>query len=179
MERFDGACALTRGTAAALLAVALVLVGSLAACSSQRLTHHAAPSSAAPTTAAATDRDWAADDACDNVEAQVRLARYAELDFDDAFNRLGPDYGAKLMAFVAAETNAIQQVADTTKNDMPDPPLSAIRGWLEAARAYLSILQNPHSSLVDVYHASGRSVDAYNAVAEVCGPIIAKRESGV
>jgi hypothetical protein len=179
MQRFDGARALARGTAAALLAAALFLVGSLAACSSQRLTHHAPSASPPPTNTTSADRDWAADDACDNVEAQARLARYAETDFADAFNRLGPDYDAKREVFIAAESNAVQQVATTTNDDVPDPPLAAIRGWLDAARALISTLQNPQSSLVAVYQASGRTVDAYNAVADVCGPIMLKRDKGI
>ena len=178
MERFDGARALARGTAGTLLAAVLVLVGSLAACSSQRLTHHASSASAAPTNTTSADRDWAADDACDNVEAQVRLARYAELNFDDAFNRLGPDYDAKLMAFVAAETNAVQQVATATNNNVPDPPLAAIHAWLDAARAYISTLQG-QSGLVAVYNASERARNAYNAVADLCGQIIMKRDKGI
>jgi hypothetical protein len=112
------------------------------------------------------------------MEAQVRLARYAELDFDDAFNRLGPDYDAKLMAFVAAETNAVQQVANATNNNVPDPPLAAIRAWLDAAHAYISTLQS-QSGLVAVYNASERARNAYNAVADLCGQIIMKRDKGI
>lgn len=100
------------------------------------------------------------------------------MDFDEAFNRLGPDYDAKVMAFVAAETNAVQQVANTTNNAVPDPPLAAIRAWLEAARAYISTLQS-QSGLVAVYNASERARNAYNAVADRCGSIMSKRDTGL
>jgi len=177
MERSNGARALTHGTAGALLAAVLVFVGSTAACSGHRPAHHAS-SSAAPTTATSDERAWAADDACDNVIAQERLARYAEVDFADAFNRLGPDYDAKRQAFVAAESNAVQQVATVTNDDVPDPPLAAIRAWLDAARAFVSTLQS-QSGMVAVYHASERTLNAYNAVVDICGPIMLKRDKGI
>ncbi|MCV7350919.1 hypothetical protein [Mycobacterium parmense] len=171
--------ATARQIAAPLLAAVLVLVGSMAACSTPHPGSHASPP---PAATASTDAAWAADDACENVEAQARLARYSELDFDqqfNTFNTASPAYDATRLAFIAAESNAVQQVSDALGSDVPDPPVGAIRAWLDAARALIMVLQS-QSDLVTVYNATERVRNVYNdGIAEVCGPIIMKRDNGL
>lgn len=109
--------------------------------------------------------------------------QYAVTDFANAFNARSPDMGAKGDALAAAESNAVQQVANGMSSDVPDPPLGAIRTWMDAARAYVSALQNQslqnQSGLVAVYKAGHKALMAYNAAAEACEPIIQRRFRGL
>jgi hypothetical protein len=91
--------------------------------------------------------------------------------------------GAKANALAAAESNAVQQVSNGMGSDVPDPPVGAIRTWLDDARAYVSALQTQslqtQSGLVAVYKAGHKALMAYNAAAEACGPILQRRKLGV
>jgi hypothetical protein len=90
---------------------------------------------------------------------------------------------AKADALAAAESNAVQQVSNGMSSDVPDPPLGAIRTWMDAARAYISALQTQslqaQSGLVAVYKAGHKNVVAYNAAHEACDPILQRRKLGV
>jgi hypothetical protein len=173
-----GARAMTRQIAAALLAAVLAIGGLIAACSSSHPRNQvSSPSPSAVTPSADPALD--ADDACDNLSAQEQLAQYAETDFTNAFNARSPDMGAKGAALAAAESNAVQQVSNGMSSDVPDPPLGAIRTWMDAARAYISALQTQslqnQSGLVAVYKAHHKALMAYNAAAEACEPTLKKR----
>jgi hypothetical protein len=169
---------MTRQISAALLAAVLALGGLITSCSSSHPDNQVSspsPSAVTPSTGPALD----ADDACDNLSAQQHLVQYAETDFANAFNARSPDMGAKGAALAAAENNAVQQVTNGMSSDVPDPPLSAIQTWLDAARAYVSALQNQsldnQSGLVAVYKAGHKALMAYNAAIEACEPILLKR----
>jgi hypothetical protein len=173
---------MTRQIAAALAAAVLALGGSVTSCSSSHPRNQgSSPSQSA--VAPSSDPALDADDACDNLGAQEHLVQYAETDFTNAFNARSPDMAAKADALAAAENNAVQQVATGMSSDVPDPPLGAIRAWMDAARAYISALQTHslqnQSGLVAVYKAHHKALLAYNAAAEACDPIIHRRYRGV
>jgi len=168
---------MTRQIAAALLAAVLALGGLIASCSSSHPRNQvSSPSPSAVTPSADPALD--AEDVCDNLSAQWHLARYAEIDFANAFNARSPDMGAKADALAAAHSNAVQQVANGMSSDVPDPPLGAIRTWMDATRAYISALQNQslqnQSGLVAVYKAGHKALMAYNGAIEACEPILLK-----
>jgi hypothetical protein len=173
---------MTRQIAAPLLAAVLALGGLITSCSSSHPQNQgSSPSQSAVTPSADPALD--ADDVCDNLGAQQHLVQYAVTDFANAFNARSPDMGAKGDALAAAESNAVQQVANGMSSDVPDPPLGAIRTWMDAARAYVSALQNQslqnQSGLVAVYKAGHKALMAYNAAAEACEPIIQRRFRGL
>jgi hypothetical protein len=169
---------MTRQIAAALLAALLTFGGSITSCSSSHpRSQGPAPSASGVTPSADPALD--ADDACDNMSAQQHLVEYADIDFANAFNARSPDMGARAAALAAAESNAVQQVANGMSSDVPDPPVGSIRIWMDAARAYISTLQTQslqdQSGLVAVYKAGHKTLMAYNAAIEACTPILDKR----
>lgn len=169
---------MTRQIAAALVAAVLALGGLVTSCSSSHPRNQgSSPSQSAVTPS--SDPALDADDACDNLSAQRHLLEYAVLDFANAFNARSPDMGAKADALAAAESNAVQQVATGMSSDVPDPPLGAIREWMDAERAQISALQTQslqtQSGLVAVYKAGNKALMAYNAAIEACEPIFSKR----
>jgi hypothetical protein len=173
-----GAVQMKRLIAAALLAAVLALGGLTTSCSSSHSRNQeTSPSPSAGTPSADPALD--ADDVCDNLSAQQHLVQYAETDFTNAFNARSPDMGPKGAALAAAENNAVQQVANGMSSDVPDPPLSAIHTWIDAARAYVSALQSQslqeQSGLVAVYKTHHKALMAYNAAIEACEPIFQKR----
>jgi hypothetical protein len=169
---------MTRQFAPALLAAVLIFGGSITSCSSSPPRKQvSSPSSSG--VAASADPALDADDACDNLSAQQHLVQFAVTDFANAFNARSPDMGPKGAALAAAENNAVQQVATGISSDVPDPPLGAIRTWMDAARAYVSALQTQslqdQAGLVAVYKAGHKALTAYNAAIEACEPIFLKR----
>jgi hypothetical protein len=169
-----------RQIAAALAGAVLALGGLLASCSSSH-PRNLGSSSSHPAATPSPDPDLDADDVCDNLAAQQHLEQYADDDFTDAFNARSPDMRAKADALAAAKSNAVQQVANGMSSDVPDPPLSAIRTWMDAERANITVLQNQslqtQSGLVAVYKAHHKALLAYNAAIAACQPILDKRHS--
>ena len=168
---------MTRQIAAALAAAVLALGGLIASCSSSHPRNQvSSPSSSGVTPSADPALD--ADDACDNLSAQQHLVQYSETDFANAFNARSPDMAAKADALAAAESNAVQQVSNGMSSDVPDPPLGAIRAWIDATRADVSALQTQslqnQSGLVAVYKAGHKALMAYNGAIEACEPILLK-----
>ncbi len=109
-----------------------------------------------------------AEDACQDMEAQVLLAEYAEEDFVQAFNTQAPDYDAKRAAFVVAAKNAVQKVADGLPSNVPDPPLSAIRQWMDAERAYINATETEG---LHIYHAHEGALQSFNAAQDECSSV--------
>jgi hypothetical protein len=178
MTRSNEGCAMTRQIAAALLAVVLAVCGLIASCSSSHPRNQVSSPSPSGVTASA-DPALDADDACDNLSAQQHLVQYSKTDFANAFNARSPDMAAKAAALAAAESNAVQQVSNGMSSDVPDPPLGAIRAWIDAARAEISALQTQslqnQSGLVAVYKTGHKALLAYNAAIQACEPILSKR----
>jgi hypothetical protein len=170
MTEFDGA--MKRLLAAALLAP-VITIGVVTACSNSHSGSQAAPSnqaSAAGQGAAVAVRiSTDAEDACQDMEAQAFLAKYAENDFMQAFSTQAPDYDAKRVVFVVAAKNAVQKVADGLPSNVPDPPVSAIRQWMEAERAYINATET--QGLEDIYHAYEGTIQAFNAAQEACSSV--------
>jgi len=170
MTEFDGA--MKRLLAAALLAP-VITVGVVTACSNSNSGSQAAPSNQASAAGqgagAAVQISTDAEDACQDMQAQGFLAEYAEADFIQAFNTQAPDYDAKRAAFVAAAKNAVQKVADGLPSNVPDPPLSAIRQWMDAERAYISATET--EGLEDIYHAHEGALQSFNAAQGECSSV--------
>jgi hypothetical protein len=169
MTEFDGARAMKRLLAAALL----VPVGLIAGCSNSNPGGQAVPSSQASASGqgagVAPQTSTDALDACQDMEAQAFLAEYAENDFIQAFNTLAPDYDAKRAAFVVAAKNAVQKVADGLPSNVPDPPLSAIRQWMDAERAYINATET--QGIEDIYHAHEGALQSFNAAQGACSSV--------
>jgi hypothetical protein len=169
---------MTRQIASAVLATALALCASVAGCSSS----HPANQGPAPSAAGAApsaDPALDADDACENMSAQQHLAEFADDDFAASFNARSTDMGAKAEAVAVAESNAVQQVTTGLASDVPDPPIGAIRTWLDAEREYIRVLRTQslqtQAGLVAVYKAGHTALLAYNAAIEACVPIFNNR----
>jgi hypothetical protein len=164
---------MTRHTAAALLASMLTLAAPVTACSSSGSGNHASSApSATPAVTTATESAADAFDACQDYSAQELLMEYAERDFVDALNSDSPDLDAKRAAFVAAATNAVQQVTAGIPDDVPDPPAGALRAWVDAERAFIAITGSQAGQVVD-FDASEKARAAFNAGQLACKPVAA------
>ena len=171
MTEFDGA--MKRLLAAALLAPVVSVGGLVAGCSDANSANQAPPSGQASAAGQGAgvvpETTTDAHDACELMAAQVFLANYAEQDFLQAFNTFAADYDAKRLAYIPVAMNAVQKVADGLPSNVPDPPVSAIRQWMDADRAYVSALQT--GGLEDIYQAHHRALLAFNAAQGECSSV--------